>query len=188
MKSVFASPLAILSGLLLAGAQVAHADQKPGYSQAGISYFNQRLDDARCRQDGLVLDGSLDLNGEFFAVASFADATGNRGCGSTGISAGGGYRMAFNPTFDMYGTLSFETISPDVGSTDSGLILAGGMRGFLAQEIEAKIELAHHTVFNGSTTITGGGAYWFNRQFAATTDLTLSSNGTTFAIGARMNF
>ncbi|MDQ2077704.1 hypothetical protein [Marinimicrobium sp. ABcell2] len=187
MKAKVISIVSALSYALLLALQPA-VGQEPQYSQAGIQYFNQRLDDLRCRQDGLAIDGSLDLDGDWFAVASFADASGDRACGSTAISAGGGYRTAFDDTFDMYGTLSFETVSPDVGGSDSGLIIVGGMRGFIAQDIEGKLELAHHTVFTGSTTITAGGAFWFNRQFAATTDLTLSSNGTTFAIGARMNF
>jgi hypothetical protein len=187
MKAKVIFIVSIVTYALLLSSQTVMA-QQPQYSQAGIQYFNQRLDDLRCRQDGLALNGSLDLDGDWFAIASFADSSGDRACGSTAISAGGGYRTAFDDTFDMYATLSFETISPDVGSSDSGLILVGGLRGFIAQDIEGKVELAHHTVFTGSTTITAGGAFWFNRQFAATTDLTLSSNGTTIAVGARMNF
>src|SRR5690625_5927531 len=86
--------------------------QKPHYSQAGLQYFNQRLDDLRCRQDGLVIDGSLDLNGDWFALASLADSSGDRACGSTAISAGGAYGAAFAETFDTSASLRFETTSP----------------------------------------------------------------------------
>lgn len=183
--------LYFLAALLLCALLISAAPavaQKPHYSQASLQYFNQRLDDLRCRQDGLVIDGSLDLDGDWFALASLADSSGDRACGSTAISAGGGYRAAFDETFDMYASLRFETISPDVGGRDSGLIFVGGLRGFIAQDIEGTLELAHHTVFDGSTTISAGGAFWFTRQFAATAGLTLSSNGTTVTLGARMNF
>lgn len=187
MNLVFGLLALSLNCALLVVAPQAVA-QKPHYSQAGLQYFNQRLDDLRCRQDGLAIDGSLDLDGDWFALASLADSSGDRACGSTAISAGGGYRAAFDETFDMYASLRFETISPDVGERDSGLIFVGGLRGFIAQDIEGTLELAHQTVFDGSTTISAGGAFWFTREFAATTGLTLSSNGTTITLGARMNF
>lgn len=185
LPSCFLAFLLLCALLISAPSAIA---QKPHYSQASLQYFNQRLDDLRCRQDGLVIDGSLDLDGDWFALASLADSSGDRACGSTAISAGGGYRTAFDETFDMYASLRFETISPDVGGRDSGLIFVGGLRGFIAQDIEGTLELAHHSVFDGSTTISAGGAFWFTREFAATSNLTLSSNGTTIALGARMNF
>src|SRR5690625_6156785 len=141
MNPVFGLLALCLNCALLVVAPQAVA-QKPHYSQAGLQYFNQRLDDLRCRQDGLVIDGSLDLNGDWFALASLADSSGVRACGSKAISAGGGYRAAFDETLDMYAGLRFETISPGVGGGASGPILVGGRGGRIVPDSEGKVKVA----------------------------------------------
>lgn len=158
------------------------------YSYAGIQYFDQRLDDADCSQDGLNLYGSVEINADLFAIGSFSDASGDNNCGSETISIGVGYQTLFGADSSVYGSLSYEDTNVDFGNGDSGLIGAAGIRGFVARQLEAKVEVAHHTAFDGNTVINGGVAYWFNQQFAATGDVSLGSDVSTIAVGLRMNF
>jgi hypothetical protein len=185
MKKLLITSLAFGSVLL---AHQAAAKSPMDYSYAGVRYFDQRLDDADCSQDGLNIYGSLEINADLFAVGSVTDASGDNGCGSETISAGIGYQTLFGADGSLYGTVSYETTDVDYGDGDSGLIGAVGIRGFVARALEAKIEAAHHTAFDGNTVINGGVAYWFNQQFAATGDVSLGTDVSTVAVGLRMNF
>lgn len=158
------------------------------YTYGGLQYISQHLDwTPGCTQDGLQAYGSLYIQNGWFVNAALGDVNGDP-CGSSRVAAGGGYRAKFNQQFDMYATLNFETISPDSGDSDSGLILTGGMRGFVANELEGVIELIHSTTFDGTTAVNLGGRYWFSPSLAGTMDLGLSSDYTSIQIGARLNF
>ena len=178
----------LLASIALFGAQAASAKPTINYDYAGLQFFNQDLDDFNCNQNGLTLNGSLELSKDFFARGSFTDANGNKGCGSQNLTIGAGYRTLFRNQSSIYGVISFEDISPDRGTSDSGLILAGGIRTFLSNNLEGKIEVAHHTVYDGDNEISGGLVYWFDSQLALTGDLSLGSDQTTLAVGVRVGF
>lgn len=171
----------------LAGSVSVNAAPGISYNYAALQFVDQDVDDYDCNQDGLRLSGSLELNDDFFAVGSYSDVSGGR-CGSEAISAGLGYHQIFGADSSIYGTLSAENVSPDLGDSDSGLVAAVGLRGFINNNVEAKVQLAHHTVFDGNTVLSGGIAYWFAPQFAATADIGLGSEASEIGIGLRMNF
>ena len=160
------------------------------YTYAGARYMFQDLDypDFSCDQDGINVYGSLDIRDGWYAKASFSDVSGDNNCGSTTVSAGGGYHTRFDDRMDMYASLAFESVSPDEGDGDSGLVLAAGLRGFVSEHLEGNVELFHATTQDGTTGINGLLAYWFSEAWAGTLDVGLSSDVTTFAVGARLNF
>lgn len=172
----------------LAGSVSVNAAPAISYNYAALQFIDQDVDDYDCNQDGLRLSGSLELNDDFFAIGSYSDVSGNRGCGSEAISAGLGYHTVFGADSSIYGTLAAENVSPDVGGSDSGLAVAVGLRGFINNNLEAKVQLSHHTVNDGNTVLGGGVAYWFAPQFSATADVGLGSDGSEIGIGLRMNF
>ena len=180
-----AALLAALSTQALA--QNAQPNQQISYNYAGLQYLSQKLDDFNCTQDGLSLYGSMDLNSGWFAQAAYSDVSGG-GCGSSSLRGQGGYRTGFNDIFYLYGTVGFESISPDQGSSDSGLVAAGGLRGFIKPNIETQFELAHTTAGDGETTLSAGGSYWLESNIAVTSSITLGADATTFTIGGRINF
>ena len=185
-RKLFRRPL-FTAGVILSATCGLPAAADVSYNHVGVQYMNQDLDDYNCSQDGLSVYGSLDIDSGIFAQASLTDVGGN-GCGSTTVTGGAGYYTKFNPQFDVYGVLRVESISPDAGDSDSGLVLAGGFRGFVRKQLETQVELSHHTVFDGETAISGTAAYWFSSQLAGTMTLGFSSDATTIAFGARMNF
>jgi hypothetical protein len=164
--------------------------QAVSFTHVGVRYMFQDLDYANfsCDQDGPNIYGSLDIQDGWYARASFSDVGGSDGCGSTNVQAGAGYHARFDERMEMYASVSFESISPDHAGSESGLILAAGLRGFLTAELEGGVELMHSTTGDGTTAINGLLAYWFNDAVAGTFDLGLGSDVTTFAIGARLNF
>ncbi|MDO3382643.1 outer membrane beta-barrel protein [Gilvimarinus algae] len=174
---------------LFAGAHTQAAPNSAvSYDYAGVEYVEQDLDDYDCNQDGLSAYGSMTINGPWFAVAEVTDVSGNKGCGSSTLAAGGGYHTPLNSQWDLYGTLSVERTDPDNGSSDTGLVAAAGARGWLLQRLEGKAELAHHTAFDDTTSLNLGANYWFVPSLAATLDTSFSDEGNAIEVGARLNF
>ncbi len=157
------------------------------WTHAGVQYINQSLDDFNCDQDGIGVYGNLAVSDDWYVSGAYTDVSGAP-CGSSSFTVGGGYHQPFNDTFDWYGAIAFQTVSPDYGSSDSGIRLGGGLRGFLNPRLESRVELFHVTTHDGSTGIGGGLAYFFQPDIAGTFDLSFTSDSTAFAIGARLNF
>lgn len=184
MKKILVPSIALAAVL---SASTSFAKSPMDYSYVGIQYFDQELDDYDCNQDGFNLYGSLEITSDLFAIGSLTDASGDV-CGSETIRAGIGYQTLFGADGSIYGTLSYENTDADSGEDDSGFVGAVGIRGFVARALEAKIEVAHHSAFDGNTVVNGGVAYWFNQQFAVTGDASLGSDASAIAAGIRMNF
>jgi hypothetical protein len=187
MKIRSLTQLAIAS-LALLGAETTLAKSAINYNYVGIQYFNQDLDDADCDQDGFDLNGSFAINKDFFVRGSYSDADGDGWCGAEALNFGAGYRWAFRGDADLYALVGFEDVSPDHGEDDDGLILAGGIRALLTNQLEGKLELAHHTVYDGDNEIRGGLVYSFDANLAVTGDVSLGSDQTAFGVGVRYNF
>lgn len=158
------------------------------FDHVGLQYMTQNLDEWDCDQDGLNLYGSMDIRNGWYVRGNLTDVSGDYDCGSRTVAFGGGYHTRFNDSFQMYGSVSFESISPDLGDSDSGMVLAAGLRGFFSPELEAKFEVLHSTTFDGTSEFNAGLAYWFSSQFAGTLDAGIGSDTSTFAIGGRLNF
>ncbi|MDZ7923075.1 MAG: hypothetical protein U5M23_03260 [Marinagarivorans sp.] len=180
----------VMGSLMAAGAQAAQTQPKnvrPVYTYAGVKYVSQGLDDYDCRQNGIAIDGSLDLNGQAFVRAGLSDVSGGV-CGSTSVNASVGYRAAWGSNSHIYGTLGAQQVSPDQGDSDTGLLLGAGMRGYLVPGIEGYVEVNYTTLGDGEIVLSGGGAYWFNANFAATLDLGVGADQNSFAVGGRLAF
>lgn len=185
MKISPLNALLFAAGSLLA--TQALANDRISYNYVGAQFIDQDIDDADCDVDGLGIHGSMELNSEFFAVGSLSDLSGGY-CDYTNLSAGLGYRSLFGADSSIYGALSFERSDVDNGDDDSGMVIAVGIRGFVTPEVEGKIELAHHTVYDGDTQLNAGAYYWFNPKIAATGDISLGSEASSIAVGVRFNF
>lgn len=187
------SPLTLSIGLLAALTTAPSLAQPTSatavsYTYGGLQYTEQNLDDFDCNQDGLSAYGSYAIDNNWFALGNLTDVSGDKGCGSTTLRAGGGYHTLLTRGWDLYGTLSVERTDPDNGDSDTGLVAAAGVRGWMFQQLEGKAELAHHTVFDDTTELNLGANYWFSNTLAATLDTSFSDEGESISLGARMNF
>jgi hypothetical protein len=171
----------------LLGSQFAAAADRISYDYAGAQFVDVNYDDADCDADGISVYGSKSLNNEFFVLGGLADLGGDW-CDSTNLNLGLGYQTLFGADSSIYGALSFERLDFDDGDDDTGMILAVGIRGFVAPQLEGKLEVAHHTVFDGDTQLNGGAYYWFNPSLAATAEVSLGSEATSIGVGVRFNF
>ncbi len=176
-----------IAAVSLFGSAGAMANNAVSYNYGSLQYIDQDVDDYDCNQDGLRIGGSVELNDDFFALGSYSDVNGGR-CGSENLNVGLGYRTLFGADSSLYGALSLENTSVDHGESDSGLIAAVGLRGFVANNTELKVELAHHTAFDGNTAVNGGVAYWFLPNLSATADASLGTETSEIALGLRLGF
>ncbi|HTF98877.1 MAG TPA: hypothetical protein VL995_22260 [Cellvibrio sp.] len=187
MKNSMKKMSVLLAAAGIAASATTMAAPGISYNYAAIQFIDQDVDDYDCNQDGLRLSGSLELNDDFFALGSYSDVSGGR-CGSEAFSAGLGYQTLFGADSSIYGALSFENVSPDEGDSDSGLIAAVGLRGYVANQLEARVQVAHHTAFDGNTVLGGGISFYFLPEFSVTADVGLGSESSEIGIGLRMNF
>lgn len=186
-KNVIKKLCCAVAALGLLSSASVFANSKISYNYAAIQFVDQDFDHTNCDQDGLRLNGSLELNSDFFALGSYSDLS-DGGCGADTVSLGIGYHTLFGADSSLYGALSVENISPNHSGSDTGLIAAVGLRGFINRQLEAKVQLAHHSAFDGNTIVSGGVAYWFAPNFAATADLGLGTEISEVGVGVRMNF
>lgn len=157
------------------------------YNYASLQFIDQEVDDYDCSQDGLRLGGSVELSGDFFVQGSYSDVSGGR-CGSENLGVGLGYHTLFGADSSLYGVVGLDHTSVDHGESDSGLYVAAGLRGFIQNNLEAKVQLAHHTVHDGNTVLGGGVAYWFLPNLSVTGDVGLGTESSEIAVGLRLNF
>lgn len=189
MKSTFKKMSLLIAAAGLATTAGTMAAPNISYNYAAVQFVDQDVDDYDCNQDGLRVSGSLELNDDFFTKGYFSDVSGNRGCGSKAVAVGLGYQTLFGADSSIYGALSFEKVSPDGPSdSDTGLIAEVGLRGYINTDLEARIGVSHHTVFDGNTVLGGGISYYFAPQFSVTADVGLGSESSEIAAGLRYNF
>ncbi len=189
MKSTFKKMSLLIAAAGLATSAGTMAAPNISYNYAAVQFVDQDVDDYDCNQDGLRVSGSLELNDDFFTKGYFSDVSGNRGCGSKAVAVGLGYQTLFGADSSIYGALSFEKVSPDGPSdSDTGLIAEVGLRGYINTDLEARIGVSHHTVFDGNTVLGGGISYYFAPQFSVTADVGLGSESSEIAAGLRYNF
>jgi len=110
------------------------------------------------------------------------------GCGSTNLSAAIGYHTLFGADSSIYGLVGIDYVDVDHGGDDNGLRVSVGVRGFVAHNLEGKVEVSYHSIFDGNATLTGGVSYWLNRNVSLVGELTLGTDVSTLAAGARYHF
>jgi len=179
---------ATAAGSILLASATSFANPPISYDQVAAEYTNQHLDDADCHQGGIRVSGTKSFNNDFYALASLSDVSGSHSCGATNMVMGVGMHTRFGADSSLYGSLAYENTSVDYGRGDSGLVFAAGLRGFVSRELEARIQVAHHTAFDGDTELALGGNYWLNPNLAATGDVSLGSDVSGISLGIKFNY
>jgi hypothetical protein len=184
-KTLISAALVATTGFFAASAVTAA--ERISYDYVGAQFIKQHIDDANCNPDGLSVYGSASLNNDIFVVGSVSDVSGGH-CGLTNLQAAIGYHTLFGADSSIYGLVGVDYSDIDHGGDDNGLMIAAGLRGFVADNLEGKVEVSHHTIFDGNTALTGGISYWLNRNVALHSEVSLGTDITTATLGARFHF
>jgi hypothetical protein len=142
--------------------------------------------------DGLTLSGSFEINEDWHAFASFANADLDFGIDVDTWALGAGYRYPLQDDLDVYGRvlyISTDVSGPGPGSADEdGLGLQARLRFRVSDEFEVEGGIQHLDVGNSDTALQASARYHFNRNFSAGIGLTFAGDTDSFGINARYSF
>lgn len=183
--------LFLLAGLLLHGIAVA---QSVGKNQAGLSYSYAELrfvDIDVNGGDGLRINGSYRLEGNWMIVGGLTALDFNNNVDSTIVELGAGYIWHYSEDFDLVSTLRFvqaEIDTPGGSSDDNGFAFSAGARGLLTPQFEIRGSVNHVNLNDSDTYLELAGDYYFTERFSAGASLEFAGDADTFTIGARWFF
>ncbi len=179
----FSSLLMVLTVLVMgtAQAQTATTPSLP-YNFAELRFVDVDV----AGGDGIKLGGSYLVQNNWLIVGSFSSVSFDNDIDSRTIEIGGGYVWPWQKDWDLVATARYVDIGGDLD--ESGVILEGGLRGFLAPQFEIRGSVNHITAGDNDTFLELGGDYYFTRQFAAGLTLEFAGDVDVFTIGARYFF
>ena len=180
----------LATALLLTGAAVAPALASDlDYNYAELRFVDTEIGNAD--GDGLRLAGSFELQGNWLLVADFTALDFDQNVDLTTFAVGAGYVHRYNEQLDLvgYAKLIRAEIDTNFGDDDeNGFSVAGGVRGSVTPQIEARALLTHVDTFDRDTFIEVGGDFYFNEQFSAGATLEFAGDADTLTIGVRWFF
>jgi len=136
--------------------------------------------------DGFKLGGSYHVKNNWLVVGSLTQLSFDGNVDGRFIEIGAGYVWPMQDSWDIVASARYVDLSDDLD--DSGVALEGGLRGFLAPQVEIRGSLNHITVGDGDTFLEFGGDYYFTDEFAAGLTLEFAGDNDIFTLGARWFF
>lgn len=178
----------LLSALLLHGAVWAQAPQPPlSYNLAELRF----VDVDRNGGDGFRLNGSYRLQGNWLLVGGLTRLDFNNDVDSTTVEIGGGYVWPYRNGWDFLANLRLvrSDVSFPLGSADdTGIGIAGGVRGMIAPQFEVRGAVNHISLDNSDTYLELAGDYYFTPNFAAGLSVEFAGDTDAWTLGARWYF
>lgn len=141
--------------------------------------------------DGLRVAGSFELTGNWLLVAGFTTLDFDGNVDTSALEVGAGYVYRYHPKFDIvgYGKIVRTEVDFTGGDDDdTGISLAGGIRGRFTPELEGRATVNYINVENTDTFFELGADYYFNRQFSAGATLEFGGDADALTLGVRWFF
>jgi hypothetical protein len=181
----------LLAGLLLQGVAIAQTvDKRP--VDLDYSYAELRFVDVDYRGgDGLRLNGSYQLDGNWLIVGGLTALDFNNDVDTTFLELGGGYVWHYSEDFDFVSTLRLVRYEVDAGGgdfDDTGLAFSAGTRGLLAPQFEIRGSVNHISLDDSDTYLELAGDYYFTKLLSAGVSLEFAGDTDVVTIGARWFF
>lgn len=141
--------------------------------------------------DGFRLNGSFELTGNWLLVGGYSTLDFDSADLSS-LEIGGGYVHRYNQQMDFVGYAKLVRAEVDVNGggsdDDTGIALAGGVRGTFAPQFEGRALLNYVNVDETDTYFEVGADYYFNEQFSAGATLEFGGDADSLTIGVRWFF
>lgn len=188
MKKYLSGMLAVALPLAMAATAPATASDLD-YNYAELRFVDTEIGSAD--GDGLRLAGSFELQDNWLLVADFSALDFDGGVDLTTFAVGAGYVHRYTEKLDIvgYAKLIRASIDTPFGDDDeNGFSVAGGVRGSVTPQIEARALLTHINIDDSDTFIEVGGDYYFNKQFSAGATLEFAGDADTLTLGVRWFF
>jgi hypothetical protein len=142
--------------------------------------------------DGLTLSGSVAINNEWHAFASYGNGDLDFGLDLDTWAIGAGYRYPLSDATDVYGRLMFVNVEVDVPGfgdvDDDGLGLQARLRHWVNDDFEVEGGLQYLNVDGSDLSLQAEGRYYFQDNFSVGAGLTFGGDTDGIAINARYIF
>ena len=188
--SVRASVTSLATTLAVVMAGVAPAQA----TELSYDYVELRFVDTEIGNldgDGLRFAGSYQISGNWLLVGGFSSLDFDNDVDSTTFDIGAGYVYRYRPEFDLVGYARVVHTEVDAGpfeEDDTGIALAGGVRGLFTPAFEGRATVNYINVDDSDTFFEFGADYHFNPQFSAGATLDVGGDADSLTIGVRWFF
>jgi hypothetical protein len=185
-------PAAILVALGYVGP--ALADDAISYSYLEGGYVRTELDDFDVKGDGPGIGGSYAFTRNVHGFASYSKQDFDFDISEDQWAFGAGVNFSLTDRLDVVGTLAYVGVkldAPGIPSIDdSGVGIGAELRGRVNEALELHGGVAY-TNLNDSgddTAGTVGARIYLTKMFALGADASFNQDGTTWMLGARLDF
>ena len=141
--------------------------------------------------DGLRINGSFEITSNWLLVAGFTTLDFDNNVDTSALEVGAGYVYRYSPKMDIVGygkVVRTEVDFTGGDDDDTGIALAGGVRGRITPELEGRATVNYINVDETDTFFELGGDYYFNPQFSAGATLEFGGDADSLTIGVRWFF
>ena len=184
MRTLFALGILLIQGTVLA--------QAPSPSSVSYNFAELRFVDVDAGGgDGFRLNGSHRVTGNWLVVGGITNLDFNNNVDSTTVELGAGYVWPYRDTWDFVANariVRMDVDTPFGGADDTGIGLAGGVRGLIAPNFEMRGFVNHINLDNSDTYLELAGDYYFTPSFVAGLSIEFAGDVDALTVGARWYF
>jgi hypothetical protein len=184
--------VATLAALGLVGP--ALAEEAISYSYLEGGYVRSELDDLDVDGNGFGVRGSYGFTKNFHGFASFLDQDFDFDINAQQFEIGAGVNFSLSPKLDIVGTLGYVGVNLDAPGLpdldDSGVGAGAELRGRVNEALELHGGLSYVNLNDSGDDTSGniGARIYVTKLFALGADASFNSDGTTWMLGARVDF
>ena len=186
---VSVTSLATTLAVVMAGAFAPAQATELSYDYAELRFVDTEV--GNLDGDGLRLAGSYQISGNWLLVGGFSSLDFDNNVDTTTFDIGAGYVYRYRPEFDLVGYARVVHTEVDAGpfeEDDTGIALAGGVRGLFTPEFEGRATVNYINVDDSDTFFEFGADYHFTPQFSVGATLDVGGDADTLTIGVRWFF
>jgi hypothetical protein len=172
----------------------AFAEDGLSYSYLEGGYVHSEIDDLDINGNGFGIRGSYGFTKNFHGYAAYVNQDYDFDITTDQYEFGAGVNFALSPKLDVVGTVGYVGVkldAPGISSIDdSGIGIGGELRGRVneALELHGGVSYVNLNDTGDSTAGNVGARVYVTKAFALGADASFNSDGTTWMLGARVDF
>jgi hypothetical protein len=172
----------------------AFADEGVSYSYLEGGYVHSKLDDLDIDGSGFGIQGSYAFAKNVHGFAGYQNQDFDFDVNIDQWEFGAGVNFSVSPKLDVVGRLAYVGIKAEIpglaSADDSGVGASAELRSRLTDtlELHGGVSYVNLNDSGNGTSGTLGARVFFTKMFALGADASFNDDGTTFMLGARVDF
>jgi hypothetical protein len=164
------------------------------YSYLEGGYVHSELDDVDFEGDGFGIRGSFAFTKNVHGFAQYSNLDYDFDISSDEYTIGAGVNFALSPRLDVVGRVGYvgvELDAPGISSVDdSGVGVGAELRGLVTDTFELHGGVSYVNLNDSGDDTAGnvGARFYVTKMFALGADASFNEDGTTWMLGARVDF